>query len=112
MKVYERSQGSIIRVGFGNHISMSFKETTLEEVWDVVVKVFKNTKITSVIEVKDHCPFDTPQKSIGLRLSVRYEGATHGSRYKGQGKYKTLYGLTDKEAMKIFQENYEKYLQK
>jgi len=110
MKLFKKETNSIVRIQFGNK-SVAFQETSVTEVMDVAIKVFKNTKVTKTINIENACPLDPPRKEIGINIYVREEGGAYKkSGYKGKSKNKTIYGLKEDEALAIFLENYEKYL--
>ena len=105
MKEFKINTEKLIRVQFGSK-SVSFIDTDLDQVFEIAVKVFKDAKINTVIELNNHCPLQKPLTGISINMNVREE---HGS-VKGKCKSKMLYGLTPDQALKIFKKEYEMYL--
>jgi len=110
MKIHKQEDLNFIRLSFG-YKSVTMKDTTVEEVWNIVEKIFNEIKVDFTLKVKNHCVFTKPSKAAGLLMSIREEGGRHRSNgYKGKSKNKTIYCISDEEAMKIFLNNYEKHL--
>ena len=117
MKVYEKTITEIVRISFGHTKSISFCDTTFDEVRDLVHKVFADLKVTKTITLKDHPVWESPKSSLSLSIGVRLEGSAHAKRlktnrlsHKGMSRTKQLYGLTADEAYDYFMNNYKKYL--
>lgn len=106
MKIYKIHENPIVRISFGSNKSISFEETTTEQVYDVFLKVFNDIKINKVIELKNFNPFKKPHTNISLTVTIRAE---KGKKFD-KSKSKTIYGLDDFEAMDIFIKNYKKYI--
>lgn len=90
----------IVRIQFGNGKSISFKDATVEEVFSVFLRVFEDITFT-------HSALEKPGSLPKTLVSVRAEVSS--KKLKG-GTSKTIYGFEPKEAMTIFEENYEKYI--
>lgn len=110
MKEYKKEIVPIVRIQFGKKVdthSISFTDTTVEEVMDVAVKVFKEHRITKTIVLENASPLSTIMAETSILMHVREE---QGSRKMNGSKSKSLYGLTAKEAFEIFKNNYKKFI--
>jgi hypothetical protein len=109
MKIYrvERAD-NIIRLSFNAHISISFEETTIEEVYNLFLKAFENVEVESC--VLQHNVLKKPMTKHKVLVQVRNEGVIEGKNrgYKGVSKSKTLYGIREDEAKKLFLQYYNK----
>ena len=113
MKEFKRvDPKDLVRIQFGTKHSMSFTDTTVEEVMDIAKKVFSDVRINKTIRLDDWCPMNAPSSQVSLVLYVRKEkGGKTNPNYRTAGsKNKTIYGLTGEEAMKMFRERFTKYL--
>lgn len=105
MKLYQVNKKPIVRISFGANKSLSFEDTTTEEVFNLFIKVFENHKVNRTIELKDFSPLKKPSASLNLCVTVRAE---LGKKFD-KSKSKTIYGLNDTEAMEVFKNNYTLY---
>lgn len=111
MKVFKPKKVEIVRIQFGNSKSISFEDTTIHEVFDVMVNVFSELKLNTTLELKNHSVFTKPSTLIVSRVNVRYEGFNYKkTNHKGASKNKTLYGINQEDAYNYFKDNYEKFL--
>ena len=93
----------VIRLQFGSHTSLTFSDTTIDEVYDLFIAVFRNEKIERTIKVEGSA-LNKPEAISRLVCQVR-----DGS-HKQKSKSKSIYGLSDEEAKEFFLKHYEKYL--
>ena len=105
MKRYEQKIVPLIRIQFGTK-SMSFTDTTVEEMFSLFLEIFSDVKIDINVNVKDWCPLHKPSNAIDLTVYIREE---IGSKKMNNSKSKTLYGISAEKAMEIFEKNYENY---
>lgn len=106
MKVYRIDTNKLVRIEFRGGKSISFTDTTIEEVFDTAIKTFKNVVVGSEVKLVNHCPLNKPETTLSTVMSVREEEGI----LKGKSKSKQLYGLTPMEAYDLFVNNYEKHL--
>jgi hypothetical protein len=90
----------IVRIQFGNGKSISFKDTTVEEVFSVFLRVFEEITFTHSALQK---PGSMPQTLVSVRAEVS------SKKLKG-GRSKTIYGFEPEKAMAIFENEYQDYL--
>lgn len=109
MKIFQKEKTELVRIQFGYNISLTLTDTTLIELFDVVIKVFSAIEIDKTLIVKGS-PLSSPKAELSIQLSVREEGYSHGKYQKGKARSKTMFGLSGEEAKQIFLDNYEKYL--
>ena len=103
MKVYNRTP-RLVRISFGSSHSVAFEDTTVQELFDLAIRIFSDIGISRSYSVSgspvDHQSF---QKIL---LSVR---ESVGSDKKGKSLKKTLYCITGEEAKEYFMKHYESY---
>lgn len=111
MKLFKIEKSpKIVRISFNAHVSVTFEETTIDEVYELALKVFKDVHVANMIV--EHNVLEKPQPKKKTLLQVREEGIAYSdSKHKGPSKSKTLYGINEEEAKKHFLENYEHYMQ-
>ncbi|MHA2218064.1 MAG: hypothetical protein ACXACY_19185 [Candidatus Hodarchaeales archaeon] len=99
----------IVRISFNAHTSITFEETTIEEVYEIFLKVFKDVETTGAL--LRHKVLQKPMTEKKTLITVRQEGVINiATKYKGVSKSKTLYGIAEAEAKKIFMDNYENFI--
>ena len=105
MKILGENDLDLVRISFG-YKSITFTDTTVDEVFNLALSIFRNVKITASIELKDHSVLKKPHTSANLLMTVREEGSKfRASGNKGKSKNKTLYGISDEHAIEIFKSN-------
>lgn len=110
MKVYEQTEFNVVRISFGPKDSMTFQDTTIDELYGIAYRMFSKLKINKTIKLKGN-PFNKPTVDVSLVLSIREEKASLKAKgYKGKSRNKTMYGLTGPEAKKYFEDHYKEYL--
>jgi hypothetical protein len=90
MKIESIEDLNFIRLSFG-YKSITTKDTTVEDVWELVDKVFSEHTVDVEIILKNHNVFKKPHSGMGLLMMIREEGA--GFRHsggKGKSKSKTM----------------------
>ena len=110
MKVYKQEHKEIVRISFGSKHSISFEDTSVNEVYDLTIKVLSKMKLKRTININGS-PFDRPTKELSIILSVRHESGAYKLRgYKGKSKSKTMFGITGIEAKEYFEKHYKDHL--
>jgi hypothetical protein len=92
-----------VRIQFGQSKgseSVRLLETTVEDVYQVLLHVLENTNYGRSV-------FDKP-KSLGIAIYNERRGQP--DKAKGTTRYKTIYGLSPAQAKGLFLENFERYL--
>lgn len=107
MEIYKVEKTNIVRISFGQNMSISFKETNVDDVFKIFIKVFENHSINKTIDLKDHCPLKKLSSENCFTVTVRSE---HGKEKSRNSKSKRLYFISDFEALEVFKENYKKYI--
>lgn len=106
MRLLKEENLDHVRISFG-YKSITFADTTVEEVYNLAIKIFSRAKVNATIELKNHNPLKKPSAELTLLMTVREEGSRHRNNgHKGKSKNKTLYGLSDEHAMEIFKDGY------
>lgn len=96
-----------VRIQFGSK-SLSFSDTTVDEVFNLFMNVFKNCRINNEIDLKNHCPLIKPSSTQRINVLIRAEGKDE--KKHRNSKSKGIYGMTPEEAKNYFLNNYQKYL--
>jgi hypothetical protein len=105
MKLYEQKQTDIVRIKFGSGESLSFTDATVDQVFDVAMRVFSDMVVNKTVETT---PLTKPGSPVKVILLVRDESKyKKGEGYKVKSKSKTVYGLSPKQAKDYFLENYK-----
>lgn len=114
MKVKRKEEAKkFVRITFGYSYSMAFEDTTIQDVYDLMIMVFSNHKVSGTIEIKDHNPLKKIESSVGVVVQVREEASKKIlPNSKGKSKAKMIYFMDAKEAYDVFCENFEKYIEK
>jgi len=104
MKVYEKKPTPIVRLSFGHNLSIAFEETTVDNVYDLAIRVFSSMQHKKVIRFTGS-PFTSP-KEDKLILTVRHElGAK-----KTNSRSKTMFSITAEKAKRYFEDNYKDHI--
>ena len=86
---------------FGNHSSASFIETSIPELFQLVLDVYSQWRIRKYVS---QVVTEQPAKDNKVVIQVR------DGNNKQKSKAKTIYWVTAEEAEKFFLENYKKHL--
>lgn len=102
MKIYSKPPPTdLILIQFGGKKSVSFTETTVQEVLNKFLDIFSKLDIERTVTLKGS-PLDSPKKSGAITVQVRHYRS--GIPRKG-GRSRQVYGLTSEEACKLFKDN-------
>ncbi len=105
MKEYKKEVNRIVRIKIGSR-SLTFRDTTIDRVFDVAIKVFENVTYQTPVQ----CVLESPLKTK-TTIYIREEGtAFKDNSYKGESRSKTLYGIKSLDAFALFRDTYEKYI--
>ncbi len=107
MEIYKTEKEEIVRISFGPNVSISFKKTTVDDVYKTFIRVFENHTIKKTVDLKNHSPLKKLSSENAFTVTVRHE---FGKVKASESKSKRLYFISPPEAMQIFKENYQKYI--
>jgi len=103
-----------IRIQFGS-TSISFGETTVDEVYRIAKKVFENVRVDRTVHIKDHLVTEKVSKEDRLSFTVLVKEIDYSKHKNTQGaalgsKSFILNAISQEYALELFKNNYQKYI--